>query len=162
MGVVSDSTHQEEFMSTTEVSRSSSFLARSREAGRTTVVIATVVAALVLNLVFWLIGLAAGGSFEHTDAGAVVGAAPGGVVLMTVVPLGIGLTVAALLSLWWSGFVRIAQVVGALLPLATIQGTIATDFDTASTVALALMHVAIAAAAVLGLEVIRRRTDAED
>jgi len=161
MGVVSDRTHQEEVMSTTAASRSSSFLARSRAAGRTTVVAATVVAALVLNLVFWLLGLAAGGSFEHTDAGSVAVAAPGGVVLMTVVPLGVGLTLAAVLSLWWSGVLRIAQVVGALLPLATIQGTLTADFDTASTVTLTMMHVAIAVAAVLGLEVIRRRTEVE-
>lgn len=144
-------------MSVTETSRTTSLLPQSRVARSAAVVVASVVAALVTNLVLWAVGLAAGGSFYHTDAGEVVSAAPGGVVLMTVVPLTVGLAVAALLALWWDGIVRIAQVVGALLPLATIQGTIAADFDTPSTVALALMHVVVALVAVLGLEVLHRR-----
>ncbi|MGW0023061.1 DUF6069 family protein [Rhodococcus sp. NPDC003383] len=142
-------------MSTTETSSSSTVLRRSWTTGRPVVVVAAVAGALVLNLVLWLIGLAAGGSFEHTDAGATVSAAPGGVVLMTVVPLGIGLAVAVLLGLWWRGFLRIAQVVGALLPLATIAGTLSADFDTASTVTLTLMHVVIAVVAVVALEKVR-------
>ncbi|MDV2476517.1 DUF6069 family protein [Rhodococcus zopfii] len=142
-------------MSTAETSSPSTVPSRSRPAGRPVVVASAVAGALVLNLVLWLIGLAAGGSFEHTDAGETVSAAPGGVVLMTVLPLGVGLTVAVLLGLWWHGFVRIAQVVGALLPLATITGTLSADFDTASTVTLTLMHVVIAAAAVVALERVR-------
>ncbi|MGV9744725.1 DUF6069 family protein [Rhodococcus zopfii] len=142
-------------MSTAETSSPSTVPSRSRPVGRPVVVASAVAGALVLNLVLWLIGLAAGGSFEHTDAGETVSAAPGGVVLMTVLPLGVGLTVAVLLGLWWHGFVRIAQVVGALLPLATITGTLSADFDTASTVTLTLMHVVIAAAAVVALERVR-------
>lgn len=142
-------------MSTTETSSPSPVLSRSWTTGRPVVVAAAVAGALVVNLVLWLIGLAAGGSFEHTDAGATVSAAPGGVILMTVVPLGVGLTVAVLLGMWWRGFVRIAQVVGALLPLATITGTLSADFDTASTVTLTLMHVVIAAVAVVALEKVR-------
>lgn len=142
-------------MSVTESSRTSSVLSWSRAVGRPTVVVASVAVALLVNLVLWLVGLAAGGSFEHTNAGATQSAAPGGVVLMTVVPLAVGLSVAALLSLWWGGFLRIAQVAGAALPLATIAGTLDADFDGASTVTLALMHVAIAAVAVAGLEKMR-------
>ncbi|TCN54806.1 hypothetical protein EV641_10469 [Rhodococcus sp. SMB37] len=144
-------------MSVTRTSSVSSASVWSRDYGRPTIVVASVLAALVANLVLWLVGLLAGGSFEHTDAGAIVSAAPGGVVLMTVVPLAAGLTVAALLSLWWNPIVRIAQVVGALLPLATIAGTLSADFDAASTVMLVLMHVVIAAVAVLGLEKMRVR-----
>ncbi|MBS9373510.1 DUF6069 family protein [Rhodococcus sp. B50] len=144
-------------MSVTETSSRSTLLPNSRRARAAVVVVVSVAAALVANLVLWGVGIVAGGSFEHTDAGEVVSAAPGGVVFMTVVPLTVGLAVAALLTLWWNGFVRIAQVVGALLPLATIQGTISADFDTPSTVALTLMHVVIAAVVVAALEMLRAR-----
>ena len=143
-------------MSVTETSRTSALLPRSRPARSAIVVVAAVVVALVTNLVLWAVGLAAGGSFEHTDAGRTVGSAPGGVVLMTVLPLTVGLALAAVLTLWWNGFARIAQVVGALLPLATIQGTITADFDTPSTVALVLMHVVIAVVVVVALDMLRR------
>lgn len=146
-------------MTSTESSRSYSVPTVLRSMGAPVAVAATVLAALVVNLALWLAGLVAGGSFEYTDAGTVSAAAPGGVVLMTVVPLAAGLTVGALLGLWWRGFLRVAQVVGVVLPLATIQGTAAADFDGASTVALAAMHVVIAVAAVTGLEVLRRRSD---
>ncbi|MEE2034810.1 DUF6069 family protein [Rhodococcus chondri] len=142
-------------MSVTETSRTSSVLSWSREVGRPTAVAVSVTAALVVNLALWLIGLAAGGSFAHTNAGVTQSAAPGGVVLMTVVPLTLGLGVAALLSRWWAGFIRVAQIVGAALPLATIAGTLDADFDGASTVTLALMHVVIATVAVVGLEKMR-------
>ncbi|MFD6895026.1 DUF6069 family protein [Rhodococcus sp. NPDC060086] len=145
-------------MSVTRTSSVSSTSVWSREYGRPTIVVASVLSALIANLVLWSAGLLAGGSFEYTDAGAVVSVAPGGVVLMTVVPLTVGLTVAALLSLWWNPIVRIAQVVGALLPLATIQGTLSADFDGPSTVTLVLMHVVVAVVVVLGLEKMRDRT----
>lgn len=144
-------------MSVTGTSSRSVLLPHSRPARAAVVVVVSVAAALVANLVLWAIGLVAGGSFEHTDAGEVVSAAPGGVVLMTVVPLTVGLAIAALLTLWWNGFARIAQVVGGLLPLATIQGTIAADFDTPSTVSLALMHVVLALVVVAAPEVLRER-----
>lgn len=143
-------------MSVTETSRTSALLPRSRPARSAIVVVAAVVVALVTNLVLWAVGLAVGGSFEHTDAGRTVSSAPGGVVLMTVLPLTVGLALAAVLTLWWNGFARIAQVVGALLPLATIQGTITADFDTPSTVALVLMHVVIAVVVVVALDMLRR------
>ncbi|MEU5843510.1 DUF6069 family protein [Rhodococcus sp. NPDC047139] len=144
-------------MSVTGTSRTSTLLPRSRPARSGLVIAASVSAALVVNLVLWASGLAAGGTFEHTDAGEVMSAAPGGVVLMTVLPLTVGLALAALLMLWWNGFARIAQVVGAILPLATIQGTISADFDTPSTVALTLMHVVIAVVAVAAIELLRVR-----
>ncbi len=159
MGVVDDNTREGVPMASTEASRSSSAPTLLRKVGAPVVVVATVLLALVVNIVLWLVGLAAGGSFEHTDAGTLKSAAPGGVVLMSVVPLAAGLSIAALLGLWWGGFLRVAQVVGGLLPLATIQGTVVADFDAASTAALAAMHVVIAVLAVAGLEVLRRRRD---
>lgn len=126
------------------------------ELSRPWAVAATVIGALVPNLVIWLLGLAAGGSFEMTDAGTTSSVAPGGVVILTVVPTLIGMTLAALISLKWVAVIRPAEVIGALLPLATIALTVQADFDTASTIALAAMHVVIAVVIVVGLEAMRR------
>lgn len=114
--------------------------------------------ALVGNLVLWLIGLALGGSFEMTDQGKAMSVAPGGVITITLVPMLVGLTLAVLISMKWSPIIRIAQVVGALFSLGTIAMTIAADFDAASTIMLALMHVVVAACVVVGLEAVRTRT----
>ncbi|MGH3569268.1 MAG: DUF6069 family protein [Pseudonocardia sp.] len=127
------------------------------ELGRVQAVVATVVAALLVNLVIWAIGAAAGGSFEFTNVDIRQSAAPGGVVILTVVPLLIGMILAALLSYRWFGAIRVAQVVGPALALLTIVSTLLADFDGASTVALAAMHVAIAPIVVVGLEAMRRR-----
>lgn len=127
------------------------------ELGRVQAVVATVVAALLVNLVIWAIGAAAGGSFEFTDGDLTQSAAPGGVVVLTIVPLLIGMTLAALLSYRWLGAIRVAQVVGPALALLTIVSTLMADFDGASTVALTAMHVAIAPIVVVGLEAMRRR-----
>nr|WP_296773922.1 DUF6069 family protein [Rhodococcus sp. (in: high G+C Gram-positive bacteria)] len=112
--------------------------------------------ALVVNLVLWLIGLAAGATFELTDAGTTMAVAPGGVVMLTVVPMMVGMGIAALVSLRWLPIVRIAQVIGFVAPLATIAMTVAADFDAASTAALSLMHVVIAVVVPAGLEAMHR------
>ena len=75
---------------------------------------------------------------------------------MTVVPLLVGLSVAMLITLKWEPIIRIAQIVGAVVALGTIALTIAADFDAASTVMLALMHVVVAAGVVVALEAVRR------
>jgi hypothetical protein len=119
-------------------------------------VLGATVIALVVNLILWLIGLALGGSFEMTDQGKSASVAPGGVITLTVVPLLVGLSVAMLISLKWEPIIRIAQIVGAVVALGTIALTIAADFDAASTVMLALMHVVVAAGVVVALEAVRR------
>ncbi len=124
--------------------------------GRAQAVAATVAVALPVNLVIWAIGVAVGGSFEYTDAGKTQSAAPGGVVVMTAIPLLIGMTSAALLSYRWPGVIRLAQVVGPTIALLTIGGTLAADFDGASTVALSAMHIAIVPILIVGLEAMRR------
>ena len=129
---------------------------KSLELTRVEAVVATVVVGLAVNLLLWLIGLGAGGSFEVTDAGEKMTVAPGGVVVLSVVPTIVGMTAAALLSLRWVSVIRIAQVVGPVLSLATIAGTILSDFDGASTVSLAAMHAALAAVVYFGLEGMRR------
>ncbi len=125
--------------------------------GRVRAVAATVVAALVINLVIWVIGAAAGGSFEFTDAGKTQSAAPGGVIVMTVIPLLIGMTLTALVSYRWLGVIRVAQVVGPLIALLTIGGTVAANFDGVSTVALSAMHVTAVPILIVGLEAMHRR-----
>lgn len=119
-------------------------------------VLFSVLAALAVNLVLWLIGLGAGGSFELTEGGETMAVAPGGVVTLTVVPMVVGLGLAALISLRWLGVIRLAQIVGVIAPLATIAMTVAADLDTVSTVTLALMHVVIAIVVFVGLEALRR------
>ncbi len=92
-----------------------------------------------------------------TDQGKMASVAPGGgVITLTVVPLLVGLSLAMLISLKWEPIIRIAQVVGAVFALGTIALTIAADFDAASTVTLALMHVVVAASVVVALEAVRR------
>ncbi|GGK58814.1 DUF6069 family protein [Nocardia camponoti] len=123
---------------------------------RPVAVIGAALAALVLNLILWGIGEAAGGSFLTTDKGVQQSVAPGGVVLMSLAPLGIGLTVAVLISYLWTPILRVAAVVGSVLSLGTIALTVAADFDTASTIALSLMHVALVPVMVIALEAVRK------
>ncbi|WP_336086411.1 DUF6069 family protein [Nocardia sp. SSK8] len=123
---------------------------------RPVAVLGGVVAAVVLNLIVWGIGAAAGGSFLVTDGDTVTDVAPGGVVIMSAVPLLIGLTAAVLVSHLWTGVLRVAEVVGSVLSVATIALTVAADFDTASTVALSVMHVVLVPVIVVALEGVRR------
>ena len=129
---------------------------RTLELSRPAAVVGTVLVALVVNLALWLIGLAAGGSFEVPDGDKMMTVAPGGVITLTVIPALVGLTAAALLSYRWPVMIRVAQVVGPLLALGTIAMTIDAEFDAASTVALATMHVALAGVVFAGLEGLRR------
>ena len=123
------------------------------------IIAAAVGITLLANLAIWLIGTAAGGSFDHIEDNGHLHTttAPQGVISMTTIPMTIGLTLAALLARKWPSIIRIAQIVGAVTALGTIDMTIDARFDTASTVALSLMHVVIAVTVVLALEVVRRR-----
>lgn len=114
-------------------------------------------AALLANLVVWLIGATAGGTFEVTDAGQVQSVAPGGIVIMTVVPMLIGLGAAVLLSYKWVGVLRLASVIGSLIAVATIAMTVSADFDTASTIALSITHLTLVPALVVATEGLRRK-----
>lgn len=125
--------------------------------GRPTAIALAIGVTLAVNLLLWLVGLAAGGSFEMTDAaGSTTSAAPGGVVVLTVAPMSIGLSAAALLSLRWPRVIPVAQIIGAVLAVATIGLTLATDFDAPSMTMLSMMHLTVAAGVVLALAAIRR------
>lgn len=120
-------------------------------------VIGTVLVALAINLVIWLIGLAAGASYDAQDGDEIMRVAPGGVIFLSTLPTIVGMTAAALLSLKWTVILRVAQVVGPVLAIATIATTVTTEFDsTTSQVFLSLMHVALAAVLYVGLEGMRR------
>lgn len=116
----------------------------------------TIAAALLVNLALWILGDLAGGDFITVDDGETNDAAPGGVIIMTVVPLLIGLATAAGLAFAWRPILPIATAIGGVAALATIGLTTSANFDTASTVSLSAMHVVIAAAIVGALEALRR------
>ncbi|WP_378736860.1 DUF6069 family protein [Nocardia brasiliensis] len=123
---------------------------------RPVAIIGSVAVAVVVNLAVWLLGEAAGGSFEVVDKGVTNYVGGIGVILSSAVPLLIGMTLAALISYRWVGVLRVAQVVGSVLAIATIGLTVSAAFDTASTVALSVMHVVLAPVLVIGLEAMRR------
>ncbi|WP_066902802.1 DUF6069 family protein [Millisia brevis] len=117
---------------------------------------AAVVAAVVANLVLWLIGLALGGSFEVSDgAGGTETVAPGGVLVMTILPLTVGLLVAGLMAPKVPAVIRPAQIIGSIAALGTIAMTVTAGFDTVSTVLLSLMHVVLVPVLVYALERMR-------
>ncbi|MGF0314919.1 DUF6069 family protein [Nocardia fluminea] len=128
---------------------------------RPVAVLGAVVAAVVLNLIVWAIGAAAGGSFVTVDNGKLLDVAPGGVILMSTVPLLIGLTVAVLVSYLWTGVLRTAAVVGSVLSIGTIAMTVSSNFDTASTITLSVMHVVLVPIMVIALEGVRRAITAK-
>ncbi|GAA5098963.1 DUF6069 family protein [Nocardia iowensis] len=123
---------------------------------RPVAIIGSVAVAVVVNLAVWLLGEAAGGSFEVVEKGVTNYVGGVGVILSSAVPLLIGMTLAALISYRWVGVLRVAQVVGSVLAIATIGLTVSAAFDTASTVALSVMHVVLAPVLVIGLEAMRR------
>lgn len=116
-----------------------------------------IAAALLANIVVWLIGAAAGGTFETTNAGQVQSVAPGGIVMLTVIPMLIGLGAAVLLSYKWIGVLRLAAAIGSVIAVATIAMTVSADFDTASTVALSVTHLTLVPALVIAAEGLRRK-----
>ncbi|MBF6240929.1 DUF6069 family protein [Nocardia otitidiscaviarum] len=124
---------------------------------RPVAVLGAIIGAVLVNLVVWLIGAAAGGSFEMTNEGVTQSVAPGGIVILTVVPMLVGLTAAALLSYKWVGVLRTAAVIGSLLAVATIALTVDADFDTASTIALSITHLTLVPALVIATEGMRRK-----
>lgn len=139
------------------MSGSPGLLAVERGRPRTVLVVVAVLVALAVNLLIYAIGRLAGGSYRFTAGGAPVEVDALTVGGFSVVPLLIGLTLAALLSLRWPRVVLVALVVAPVLALVTVPLlTLPADFDGTSTVALALCHVTMAVVAVLALLRLRR------
>lgn len=115
------------------------------------------VGAVVVSVVVWALFNAFGASFDVMDGGTVHAVGLSGVAMSAGIPVLIGVTLAALLSYFRVGIIRVAQVIGAALPLVTIAGSLSADTDVATKLGLALMHVVVAGFVVAGLELMRRR-----
>jgi hypothetical protein len=127
---------------------------------RASVVGVTVLVARVSNLATLGAGLTAGGDFGSTAADDRLTVGADGVAMLTIVPLLIGMTLAAVLSRRWPVVLRIGMFAGPALALATIGFmTIPADLDTTSTVFLSLMHVALVPVTILGLRALASSTD---
>ena len=116
------------------------------------------VVAVVVNLVMYAIGRAAGGTFRFTTAGE-----PAEVDALTVagfsaVPLLAGLTAVALLASRAAWVVTAALIAGPLLAVVTVfVMTLPADLDTASTVALAACHLTLVPIVVVAIRAIGAR-----
>jgi hypothetical protein len=127
--------------------------------GRPNIVVATVVAAVVINEIIYAIGRALGGDFLFTNAGKSTEVTTWSVAALTTGPLLVGMTLVALLSRKWPSIIKVALVVGPALALVTIAIlTIPADLDTTSTTTLALCHVALVPVVLGGLLAIARRS----
>jgi len=119
---------------------------------RVAVIALAAVGVLACNLLLYVIGRACGGTFTYVHNGATVRVDATAVAIMSVVPLTIGLALAAWLSRTWPPVTAIAKVVAAILAVATIAlMTVPAGFDTTSTLFLATMHLALVPAAVVAL-----------
>lgn len=114
------------------------------------------VGATVVNLGVLGVAALAGASLELTDRGAVHAITAGGVIFSSVVPLLVGAALAVLLARWWAPVLRAAQVVGGGLALVSVAGPLLADTDGGTRAALALMHIVVGVAVVVGLESVRR------
>lgn len=119
---------------------------------RPAVIAATVGIALVVNLIGYASGRAAGGRYEFVRGGRTMEVDAATVAGFTVVPLLVGLVLVAVVAPRWPVVHRIALVGAPLLAVGTIGAmTIPAGFDTASTVALASCHLTLVPISVAGL-----------
>ena len=124
------------------------------------VLAAALVAAAAAVAVCWVVmlaGHAAGASFVLDDRGTPHVVRPVDVVVATW-PMVVGVLVAALLGRLRRWLLRVGQVVGGLLAVASVAGPMMGVTDSGTRLAPALMHVVVGVAAVAALEAIRRRT----
>ena len=111
---------------------------------RAAVVALAVLAAVVVNLIVYAVGRAAGGTFRFTSAGAPAEVDAVTVAGFSAVPLLVGLVAVALLAPLGGWVARVALVLGPLLAIGTVVAmTVPADFDRASTVTLAVCHLVL-------------------
>ncbi len=124
--------------------------------GRPGIVIATVVIAVVANLLIFAIGASVGATYEFTSEGQPARVDTITLVGFTALPLAVGMTIAAILSRLWRWVVPVALFVTLVLGLGSIVAMpLQTDLDAASKTALSLCHVALTLAGVAGLLALR-------
>lgn len=123
-------------------------------------VVLTVVAALLVNTVIFLIGSWTGGTYLFTSGGVTQTTGISSVALYTGVPLLLGMALAAVMSHRWPGVLRLAEVTASVLTLATVAATVSVHWDRPSLIALIAMHLALVPISIAGLEHLRRTTRA--
>ncbi|MFU8876214.1 DUF6069 family protein [Micromonospora sp. SL4-19] len=119
------------------------------------------VTAVVVNLIVYGVGRAAGGTFQFTSSSGPAEVDAVTVAGFSAVPLLIGLAAVALLAPFAAWVIRAALVVGPVLAVGTIAlMTLPTDFDTASKATLALCHLTLVPTTIAAVVAIGRRTGA--
>ncbi|TQK18267.1 hypothetical protein FBY40_0754 [Microbacterium sp. SLBN-154] len=135
----------------------------SRYAGLRSVwiILIAVAGAVLANLAIYGVARLLGVEFWFTAAGGPLQVLPPVLIQFTAVPLLAGLTIAAIVGHWWRWVFLVAIIVAVVLEVGTIFAlTIPADFDTGSTVALALCHLAMVPFTVAALLALRLRRDA--
>ena len=111
---------------------------------RGVVVLVAAITAVAINLLIYAGGRVAGGNFTFTQDGSVAHIDAVTVAAFSALPLGLGLTVVALLARRIPWTTTAAIIVAPALAIATIAiMTIPVDLDTISTVALATCHLTL-------------------
>jgi hypothetical protein len=107
-------------------------------------VAASVAAVGATNLAIYLVGRLGGASFTYSQGGVPTEVDAVAVLIMSIVPLAVGLAVTAGISRRWRPMLTIARIVVPVLAVLTIfTATIPAGFDRASTVLLAAMHLVV-------------------
>lgn len=128
----------------------------TRTGSRALVVLAATVTAVFVNLLVYAVGRIVGGDFTFTSSDGVVQVDAATVAGFSAVPLGLGLTLVALLVRRLPWIARVALVVAPLLAMATILVmTIPVDLDPVSTVALATCHVVLVPISIVAIQRLR-------
>ena len=122
------------------------------------IVTIAVFAAVALNLIVFAIGAALGANYRFVSQGEQLTVDLLTLIGFSAVPLAVGLTVAALLSMRWRWVIPAALIIGPVLALGTILiMTVPAGFTTPSLVALAVCHAILVPVMVVALRAIRRR-----
>jgi hypothetical protein len=125
---------------------------------RASIVPAAALTAVVVNLLIYAIGRAAGGSFRFTAAGGPAEVDAATVAGFSAVPLAVGLAGVALLAPRWRWVGRAALIAGPALAVVTILiMTLPADLDATSTITLALCHLALIPIMLVAIRLLGRR-----
>ncbi|MEV0557059.1 DUF6069 family protein [Streptomyces sp. NPDC050597] len=116
--------------------------------------------ATAVNLIVLFIADAAGASLTLELNGKADDIVASGVIFASFVPAALGVTVAAFAARWKPVLLRVGQVVSGALGVLTALGPLTSDTDGGTAASLAVMHVIVGAAGVLGLEAVRRGRNA--
>jgi hypothetical protein len=121
-------------------------------------VVGAVVVAIAVNVGIHALGRLAGATYRFTAATGPAEVDSLTVLGFTLLPLGIALTLVAVLGRFWKWVFPVALVVGPVLELGSILGMpLPTDLDVASKIALSLCHVVLVPVTVLTVLALRRR-----